>query len=87
MKFLFVLLRMRLIVLKAIITVCAWQRELLRDKVGNIAPLSFVPVVRGGLKTYTMRGAVVAPLFNNIGTEEATYRLLNGLLLPIRVAA
>lgn len=48
-------------------------RELRRNKAGNFAPLSFVPVVRGGLKTYTMRGAVlVAPLFNDIGTEERT---------------
>ena len=47
--------------------------ELLRDKARNFAPLSFVPVVRGGLKTYTMRGALLmAPLFNDIGTEERT---------------
>lgn len=48
-------------------------RKLLRDRDGNFAPLTFVPVVRGGRKTYNVQGAVlVAPLFNNVGTEERT---------------
>lgn len=48
-------------------------RKLLRDRDGNFAPLLFVPVVRGGRKTYNVQGAVqVAPLFNNGGTEERT---------------
>lgn len=48
-------------------------RKLLRDRDGNFAPLSFVPVVRDGRKTYTMRGYCnVTPLFNNGGTEERT---------------
>lgn len=51
------------------------MRKLLRDGDGNFAPLVFVPVVRDGRKTYTVRGSVlVAPLFNinNVGTEERT---------------
>lgn len=48
-------------------------RKLLRDRDGNFTPLSFVPIMRAGRKTYEVQGTLfAAPLFNNIGTEERT---------------
>ena len=47
-------------------------RKLLRDRDGNFTPLSFIPIMRAGRKTYEVRGAVFAAQLYKAGTEERT---------------
>lgn len=47
-------------------------RKLLRVEDGNFTPLSFIPIIRDGRKTYEVQGALFAAQLYKVGTEERT---------------